>query len=129
MILGVGVDMVSISQMKDILDDMNQGERACMFTQAEVARSCDVPDAAEYLATRFAAKEAVTKAFAPLLTGTTLNFDMRIVETLNRADGSPYVSMNDEMKTVCSEAGVSHIHISLTTEDNFACAFAVVERV
>ena len=46
--------------------------------------------------------------------------DWRLIETLNREDGSPYVVMREEY-------GNARIHISITTEAGLATAFCVVE--
>lgn len=108
-----------------MLESLPDGAIARMFTAQELASSrCDT-NASEYLATRFAAKEAVYKAVAPLQEYE--SFDMRIVETRNREDGSPYVNINQDLSDVLKRAGVKHLYISITTEGNLAIAFAVAE--
>jgi holo-[acyl-carrier-protein] synthase len=79
------------------------------------------------LATRFAAKEAVFKAIAHFTKDK--GFDFRIVETLNEADGYPVVQMNDKLRALVEEACVAAIHISMTTEKDFATAFVVAESL
>ncbi len=125
MIKGIGIDAVSIQKTRLLLDDPAIGYAEYTYTQEELQGSLNAPDRAAYLAGRFAVKEAVFKALAPL----TENgfFDLRCVTALNRKDGSPYVSVNGELKQVMKEAGVSNIHISITTEDDLAIAFAVAE--
>jgi phosphopantetheine--protein transferase-like protein len=92
MIRGIGVDTVSVSEMAGILERVGGKLLAGMFTAGETAVFCNASDPAEYLATRFAAKEAVFKDVAHLLDGG--YFDLRMVETLNNKDGSPYVNIN-----------------------------------
>ena len=125
MIRGIGVDTVSIPELDAMLKRLTDGAIKRIFSTEELAASRNVRDASEYLATRFAVKEAVYKAVAPLLEGE--SFDMRMVETRNRADGSPYVNSNDVLDDVLKRAGVSHLLISITTEGNLATAFVIAE--
>lgn len=92
MVRGIGVDMVQISQMEAHLTRMSSGARARMFTPAELDAAAGKSRRAEYLATRFEVKEAAFKALVPLLDGE--SFDLRIVETRNRDDGSPYIQVD-----------------------------------
>jgi phosphopantetheine--protein transferase-like protein len=126
MICGIGIDTTTISEMAGISEGLGEGGFARIFTPRELAASCDVPDSAEYLATRFAAKEAVFKAVAHLLEKR--HFDLRVVETLNRDDGSPYVNASGHLRNILNQAGVSNLLISITTEGDFATAFVIAER-
>ncbi len=125
MIRGIGIDMAQINEIERILhleSDADAFERRT-FTEAERNAAQKVRNKSEYYATRFAAKEAVFKAIAHLLP--TKGFDLRIVETLNHVDGAPYVNFTDELVSLLKKAGVEYIHISITTEADFATAFVV----
>ena len=128
MICGIGVDMVTVSDMERRVARMSPGALARMFTPAEIEASLARGNRrAEYLATRFAAKEAVYKALAPSLGKGRL--ELRRIEILNRADGSPYANTEEaSLAAAVHKAGVAHIHLSITTEVDFACAFAVAEK-
>ncbi len=95
------------------------------FTQAERESAKERPHLEEYFATRFAAKEAVFKAIAHLLPDKI--FDLRIVETLSHDDGSPFISPNAELRALLKLAEVDTLHISITTQDDFATAFVIAE--
>lgn len=125
MIRGIGIDTVTISEMARMMENMSDGALARMFTDKELAVALLSSDSAEYLATRFAAKEAVFKAVAHLLEEK--HFDLRMVETLNRDDGSPYINIDGLMRGILNRAGVSHLHISITTEGDLATAFVIAE--
>lgn len=125
MIRGIGVDTVTISEIDKISKQIGAGSLARIFSAEELAYSCESPDSAAYLATRFAAKEAVFKADAHLLEDK--HFDLRIVETFNRDDGSPYIHVNDRLQEIWGNAGVSKLLISITTEGDLATAFVVAE--
>ena len=125
MIIGVGVDMASISEIKKAVDKQSAFLRRG-FTAEEQRVAAAKPEHARapYLATRFAAKEAVFKAVAP---HTKTGFDLRIVETLNRGDGSPYVNVSPALQEFLDEAGIKQLHISITDEDDYALAYVIAE--
>ena len=123
MIKGIGTDLVQISRIRRAMDTMSPGAFAHMFTEAELAVSKGKARPEDYLATRFACKEAVFKALAPLTVKK--GFDLRIVETLNHSDGSPYIHITDPLRSVMEEAGVSTILVSISTEADLAQAFVV----
>jgi holo-[acyl-carrier protein] synthase len=125
MIRGIGVDTVNILEMENMLRRITEGAVEKIYTAEELAASRRVYNASEYLATRFAAKEAVFKAVAHLLEKG--HFDLRIVETLNHDDGSPYVNTDNGLADILKRAGVGNILISITTEGNLATAFVVAE--
>lgn len=131
MVKGIGIDMASISEI-DRLAGGIAGKTASeqdafvrrTFTPAELAAALERHNPAEYLAGRFAAKEAVFKAVAPL---TEEGFEMRRVETLTRPDGSPYVNVGPELQTALDEAGVSELLVSITNEDDYAIAIVLAQ--
>lgn len=110
MILGIGIDTVEISRMAKSLSIPTF--LTSTFTPAEIAN--EHGNREEYYATRFACKEAVFKAIGEPK-------DWRLIETLNREDGSPYVVMREEYGNV-------RIQISITTEAGLATSFCVVEE-
>ncbi len=125
MIRGIGVDTVSSVEMNELLGRITNGAVKRMFTAEELTASHGAKDSAEYLATRFAVKEAVFKAVAPLLEEKF--FDLRMVETLNCEDGSPYVNTNNELGKVLKRAGIDRLFVSITTEGALATAFVIAE--
>lgn len=124
MIKGIGVDLVDIRMVETYLK--NPTFAAHTFTISEQREAAKRSNAAEYLATRFAAKEAVFKAIAHLLPEK--GFDFRIVETLNREDGSPEITRSETLCALLDPAGVKNLHISITTETDYAMAFVVAEE-
>jgi len=125
MIQGIGVDTVCISDLAMIAARTTSGGFGRMFTSRELAQAKEKPRPAEFLASRFAVKEAVFKAVAHLLEEK--HFDLRQVETMNRPDGSPYVHLDGIMQSILDRAGVHRLHLSITTEGDFATAFVIAE--
>ena len=128
MIRGIGVDMTEIEEIRRFLaaETISGPYVRQTFTKAEQEAAAGLKDPAEYLAARFAAKEAVFKALAPLLPEKT--FDLRMVETLNRKDGSPCVNTDGPLSGILRRADVDTLHISITTKGLYAAAFVIAER-
>lgn len=114
MIKGIGIDTVEIKRMEKSLSI--DSFKTSVFTINEINN--EHGNKLEYYATRFACKEAVFKAINKYL-----KLDLRTIETLNNPDGSPVVTISQNMK----DAGITNIHISITTEAGLATAFCVVE--
>ncbi len=124
MIRGVGIDSCCISEVERLMGVGNGAFVTHTFMPAEVEASQKVPSQAEYLATRFAVKEAVFKAVAHLAQNYQ-GFDFRCVETLNHPDGSPYVNVGEKLQAVLDEARVDRLLVSITTESDLATAIVV----
>lgn len=134
MVKGVGVDMVNLPEFRRLCDDFGvSGERDVRlanafvrraFTAPELAQACGRHDPCEFLAGRFACKEAVFKAVAPL---TDAGFDLRIIETLDAPTGQPQVTLAGAIEPVLAEAGVTSVLVSITNEDAYVCAFALAQ--
>lgn len=127
MIIGIGTDLCSIARIQNIIDreglDGAFFRRA--FTKAEQEEAAKRHDKGAFYAARFAVKESVYKAVAP---HTETGFDLRLVESLHREDGSPYVNVTDALKPYLDEAGIHTLHLSVTTEADCALAFVIAEQ-
>lgn len=110
LIVGIGVDTVQISRVERSLFIPNFINST--FTIKEIEN--EHGNRATYYATRFACKEAIFKAVG-------YPKDWRLIETLNRADGKPFVTEREEFKGL-------DIHISITIEAGLVIAFCVVEK-
>lgn len=134
MVKGIGVDLVSLPEFCRLCDHFGaDGEKDVRlanafvrrtFTAPELAQACERHDPCEFLAGRFACKEAVFKAVAPL---TAAGFDLRDVETLDAPTGQPIVTLGGALAPTLAEAGVSSVLVSLTNEDAYVCAFALAQ--
>ena len=131
MILGVGVDLVDILRIDRILEKYPRqfakrvlGKRE-LGTYEKILFSDFRPKekANRFIAKRLAAKEAVSKAFGTGLRG---QISLKTIEVLNDNLGKPYVVLSPFR----GKTGLPYfkkIHISLTDENNFAQAIAILE--
>ena len=128
MIFGIGNDIVDIRRIEATL--ARRGER---FAQKVLgagelavyrARSARAPQRGlRYLATRFSAKEAFSKAIG---LGIHMPMTWRACEILNAPSGKPIVRLNGALADWFAERRLA-AHVSLSDESDYAAAFVVVE--
>ena len=131
MILGVGIDLVDVFRIDRILEKYPRqfakrvlGKRE-LGTYEKILFSDFRPKekANRFIAKRLAAKEAVSKAFGTGLRG---QISLKTIEVLNDSLGKPYVVVSP-LKDKITLPYFKKIHISLTDENNFAQAIAILE--
>ncbi len=125
-VLGIGIDLVSISEIKR-LDESTKGAFVKhTYTQKELEDAEKVPAIKfhEFLAGRFAVKEAVYKAICGSFLE--VNFDFREVETIKLDNGAPKFNPNVELLKILKDIGASDIKISISNQDDYAIAIAEV---
>jgi holo-[acyl-carrier protein] synthase len=123
MIVGVGVDVVEIARVARALDRHPRfAER--VFTKAEREASARRGvGAVAYLAKRWAAKEAVSKALGVGFSG----FSYTDIEVVNLRSGAPSVNLRGELGDWARTLGVLRCHLSLSDTDELAHAYVVAE--
>ncbi|TJY42432.1 holo-[acyl-carrier-protein] synthase [Cohnella pontilimi] len=131
MIIGIGLDMVELERVARIVEQPTGGARFAdrVLTEREKARWAALPSrrALEFLAGRFAAKEAVVKALGCGI-GAAVGF--RDIEILPDAAGKPACVVTDAAWSRLGAAGANHkILVAITHERTMAAATAVVERI
>jgi holo-[acyl-carrier protein] synthase len=116
----VGVDIVDVSRVARLLQGEHAAER--LLTPAEIAYCRARPAVAQHAAARFAAKEAVLKAF-----GTGLDDGLRWtdVEVFNDRAGRPAVRLHRAAHALAARRGLATLEISLSHTADLAIAQAV----
>lgn len=122
-VLGIGVDIVSVSRIRDLIE--RQGERFLerVYTAQELEYCARFRDPAERYAARFAAKEAVAKAFS---TGIGEHLAWTSVGVVSGERGQPEIVLDEKGKVLLCQVGGNHVAISLSHTDETAIAFAAV---
>lgn len=124
MILGTGIDIVETRRIADSLERFGDRFLKRIFLDAEVAYARSMKKADLHLAARFAAKEAISKAFGTGIGGQLGWTDMEI---RRRDSGQPYVVLHGRALDLMKARGATALHISLSHTDNHAVASAVLE--
>ena len=132
-VLGVGVDLVHVPSFADQLDQPGS-DFAAVFTPGE-RRDANgrTTDAARHLAARWAAKEAVVKAWSASIYGTAPVMDdsavdggaLRLIEVVTDAWGRPRIRLHGE---VAKHLEGCTVEISLSHDGDYATAYAVLHR-
>jgi holo-[acyl-carrier protein] synthase len=128
-IYGVGTDICDIRRIAATFE--RQGERFArkVLSDAELevwrARSARWPQRGlRYLATRFSAKEAFSKAIG---LGMRMPMSWRLCEITNQRSGKPVIVLHGELKDWFDSQGLI-AHVTVTDESDYAASFVVVER-
>jgi holo-[acyl-carrier-protein] synthase len=79
---------------------------------------------APFLAARFAAQEAISKAFG---TGIGAELGWQDMEIRRKESGEPYVVLHGKGRELFSARGGKSLHVSLTHTENYAAAIAILE--
>ena len=129
MIFGIGTDICDVRRIRASLD--RHGDRFAhkVLAEGEVkvwrARSARWPDrGVRYLATRFSAKEAFSKAVG---LGMRMPMTWRTCEVGKLPSGQPVIVLHGALKDWFEAQGLK-AHVSVTDETDYAASFVVVER-
>ena len=129
MIYGIGTDICDIRRIRTSLE--RHGERFAqrILSDGELAtwteRSARWPDrGVSYLATRFSAKEAFSKAIG---LGMRMPMTWRNCEITKVSSGKPEIVLHGALKDWFDARQLS-AHISVTDETDYAASFCVVEK-
>lgn len=121
MIRGIGTDIIEVSRIEGNISKHGQKFLDKVFTYQEQTYCKSFRESGRNYAGRFAAKEAVVKAFG---TGLTEGLNWLDIEILNDPQGKPYLVLSESLK-IRFENPVIHLSISHCHE--YATATAVWE--
>lgn len=129
MIYGIGTDICDVRRIRESL--ARHGDRFAekVLADGELAvwraRRARWPErGARYLATRFSAKEAFSKAVG---LGMRMPMTWRSCEIANLKSGQPVIVLHGALKDWCAERGL-RFHITVTDESDYAASFCVAEK-
>lgn len=120
-ILRVGTDAVGVERLRGVVSD-DEGRRRAVFTERELARCRGTRREYEHLAARFAAKEAVLKAFG---TGVARRMRFTDVEVVNERSGRPRIVLDGAVAEHAERKGLRQLDVSLAHTGGLAIATAV----
>jgi holo-[acyl-carrier protein] synthase len=123
MILGTGIDVVETVRIRDSLEEFGDRFLNRCFLPDEIAycRSMKFPEL--HFAARFAAKEAISKAFG---TGIGKRLGWRDMEICKHDSGEPYVKLHGKGTELAQSRGATGILVSLSHCKEYAAANAVL---
>jgi len=125
MIAGTGIDIVEISRFKNAKRKWGRNFLSKIFTENEIAYSGKRRFQDQHFAARFAAKEAVMKAFGAKLSS--IN-NWQDIEILNDKSGRPYIRFHRSAKRLKVKEKISDVILSMSHCKEHAVANAILIR-
>jgi holo-[acyl-carrier protein] synthase len=124
MILGIGIDIIEVARIRAAYERF--GERLLhRILLADEIRYCLSHKAPEpFLAARFAAKEAISKAFG---TGIGAQLGWHDMEIGRKPSGEPFVTLRGMGQKLLAQRQGRAVFISLSHTQNYAAAMAILE--
>jgi holo-[acyl-carrier protein] synthase len=124
-LIGLGADLVDVDRIRGVVE--RQGERFLqrVYTDEEREYCLGMRDPHPHLAARFAAKEAVSKAFT---TGIGAELGWRSVSIYHGERHEPLVRLDDKGEKLLKEVGASRVLITLSHTQTAAMAVAALIR-
>lgn len=124
MILGVGIDIIEVARIAASLEKFGHrfGERILSGEESAYCLAHGSP--APFVAARFAAKEAIAKAFG---TGIGGELGWQDMEISHRESGEPYVILHGKGKKLFDSRKGKNLFISISHTQEYAAVVAVLE--
>jgi holo-[acyl-carrier protein] synthase len=123
-VIGIGVDLVECERIERSLERFGQKFLRRVFTDGEIEYSMSMKFPARHLAARFAAKEAVSKAFG---TGIGKAMGWRNIDIRKKKSGEPFLVFSGPAQELATSRGVISAMITLSHTDHHAMACVVLE--
>jgi holo-[acyl-carrier protein] synthase len=124
MILGVGIDIIEVGRIQSSLEKFGERFTNRVLHPNEIAYCNSHRRPAPFVAARFAAKEAISKAFG---TGIGAQLGWHDMEVGRKPSGEPYVILHGDGEKLLRERGGRVVLISLSHTQEHATAVAILE--
>lgn len=122
-ILGIGVDIVETARIRSSIEEFGERFLKRVFTEAEIAHCSSQADPVPSYAARFAAKEAVAKAFG---VGIGQKMQWTDIEVMRLKSGAPVCQLHGQARQTATEMKVERVLISLSHSEHYAVANALL---
>ena len=119
-------DIVEVGRIEASLKRFGDRFTARVLLEEEARYCASHTRPAAFVAARFAAKEAVSKAFG---TGIGAELGWHDIEVCRRPSGQPYIVLHGKANALLAARGAGQIHLSLTHTEGHAAAVAVLESL
>jgi holo-[acyl-carrier protein] synthase len=120
----MGVDLVECARIEHSLERFGDRFLHRVFTDGEITYSKSMKFPARHLAARFAAKEAVSKAFG---TGIGKAMGWKDIDVRKKESGEPFLVLTGSAEALARSRGITSTLITLSHTDNHAMACVVLQ--
>jgi holo-[acyl-carrier protein] synthase len=124
MLLGIGIDIIEVARIQASHERFGERFLDRILHPGEISYCLSHKAPAPFLAARFAAKEAISKAFG---TGIGAQLSWHDMEIGRRESGEPFVILHGRGQQLLEARGGRKMLISLSHTQNYATAVAVLD--
>lgn len=124
MIYGIGVDIVEVSRIERALERWGIRFANKILGPNELKQFATTRSPVRFLAMRFAAKEAASKALG---TGFKQGVSPRQIEVMHNPAGKPSLAFLDNVAERVEREGIGESFVSMADETEYAIAYAILE--
>ncbi|HKQ39218.1 MAG TPA: holo-ACP synthase [Verrucomicrobiae bacterium] len=122
--LGVGIDIIEVERIRASHEKFGERFLKRILRPEEIAYCFSHAQPAPFLAARFSAKEAISKAFG---TGIGRQLGWQDMEVRRKESGQPFVILHDGGELLFKQVQGRALHLSLSHTNVYASAVAVLE--
>lgn len=124
-LIGIGADLVDVDRIRGVWE--RQGDRflARVFTEEERQYCTSMAHPHKHLAARFAAKEAVSKAFS---TGIGAELGWKSISVYHGPRHDPRIRLDEKGQALLAQVGGTHVLVTLSHTDSAAMAVAAIVK-
>ncbi|UUM31017.1 holo-ACP synthase [Vibrio japonicus] len=124
-IVGLGTDIAEIERVEKALARTGEAFARRILTEVELEKFHSLKQQGRFLAKRFAAKEAASKALG---TGIALGVTFQDFIISNDEYGAPVLTLVNKALEIAQRKQVQHIHLSISDERHYAMATVILEQ-
>jgi holo-[acyl-carrier protein] synthase len=124
MIYGIGIDVIQPHRVARLLEKYGDRFVGRVLTPLERPRYEKTKQRVLFLANRFAAKEAFSKAMG---TGFRYPVTLQCISVVQNSAGKPSLAFNEALTELVRSRGINGHHLTISDESNLACACVVLE--
>jgi holo-[acyl-carrier protein] synthase len=124
MILGTGIDIIEVKRIASSYEKFGERFVNRILLPGEIAYCLSHKTPGPFLAARFAAKEAISKAFG---TGIGAALGWQDMEIRRKESGEPFVVLHGKGEQLFAARGAKRLLVSLSHTANYAAATAILE--
>ncbi|MGX9418487.1 holo-ACP synthase [Vibrio sp. RC27] len=123
-IVGIGTDIVEIERIQEAINKSGDKLAQRILTEEELAEYNFHHHPERFLAKRFSAKEAASKALG---TGIAQGVSFQDFSILNDQLGKPKLTMTGRAEQISQLIGGKTMHVSISDEKHYATATVIIE--
>ena len=125
MIRGVGIDIIENVRIKRIFSRFGHSFAKKILSVNELQKFTHTQKKVDFLAKRFASKEALSKSIGIGLYRKGLF--PNIIEIKKDSLGKPSIVINNELRAILKKYSISNLHLSISDTDNLSTAIVIAE--